>query len=47
MEEFEILTNVLLSNCKDKRELEGCYILLREELEKLTKNREKELERVI
>ena len=47
MEEFEILTNVLLSNCKDKRELEDCYILLREELEKLTKNREKELERVI
>ena len=47
MEDFEILTNVLLSNCSNKQELQEGYILLKEKLEELTKNREKELERVI
>ena len=47
MEEFEILTNVLLSNCGNKEELQEVYIMLTKEIEKLTNKRQKELERGI
>lgn len=47
MEDLEILINVLLSNCRNKQELQEGYIVLKEKLEELTKNREKELEEVV
>ena len=44
MEEFEILTNVLLSNCENKAQLQEVYVLLTKEIDKLTLKRQKELE---